>query len=286
LLPSLQSADPKLPVYFGIDESSQAEFTKLQTLWQHYMSKTGFGGKSIGQMMNAHMRQYYGWRFHKIRVNETARQRGEDTVDEATLKRSEAEWCQERDALKREMAPAKAVMDAAVRRRENARWNLADARQREMEGGSRVDPKLEAAAERADAEATELSDPYLKLKARFDTLPGTDGVLARNLQLYDRQLLADAQAVRAAHRADPSQPLRPHYRNLLEAYEAEFIHGTGLRDEQVIEFFDTYVHDSLAGFAKDATLPSDPRVVYVGDDVKSRHATNAVPSQQAQSVPV
>lgn len=285
LLPSLQSADPKLPVYFGIDESSQTEFNKLQTLWHHYMGKTGFGGKSIGQMMNAHVRQYFAWRFHKIRVNEAARQRREDTIDEAALKRSEDEWRQERDALKREMAPAKAVMDAAVKRREHARWRLADARQREMEGGARVDPRLETAAESADAQAAESSDPYLKLKARFDTLPGTDGVLARNLQLYDRQLLADAQALRAAHRADPSQPLRPHYRNLLDAYEAEFIHGTGLRDEQIIEFFDTYVHDSLAGFAMDATLPSDPRVVYVGDDVKSRHAMNVAPVRQTRSVP-
>ena len=30
--------------------------------------------------------------------------------------------------------------------------------------------------------------------------------------------------------------------------------------------------DSLAGFAQDATLPSDPRVIYIGDDIKSRHA--------------
>lgn len=285
LLPSLQDVDPKLPSYFGTDGDSQAEFTKLHSLWQHYMSKGGMGGRPIGQVMNAHMRQYYGWRFYKIGVNEIARKRGEETKDEAALKRSEAEWLKESDALKSEMAPAKTVMDAAVKRREQARWRLEQARQREMEGGSKVDPKLEAAAERADAEATELSDPYLKLKARQDTLPGTKGALARNLQLYDQQLLADAQAIREVHLAHPSRPLRPHYLNLLEAYEAEFIHNTGLRDEQTIEFFDTYVHDSLAAFALDATLPSDPRVVYIGDDMKSRHALNSVPSKQGESIP-
>lgn len=285
LLSAMQSIAPALPSYFGADEDSQAEFTKLHSLWQHYMSKAGMGGRPIGQMMNAHMRQYYGWRFYKIGVNEIARKRGEETKDETALKRSEAEWLKEREALEREMAPAKTVMDAAVKRREQARWRLEQARQWEMEGGSKVDPKLEAAAERADAEATELSDPYLKLKARQDTLPGTKGALARNLQLYDQQLLGDAQAIREVHLAHPSRPLRPHYLNLLEAYEAEFIHNTGLRDEQIIEFFDTYVHDSLAAFALDATLPSDPRVVYIGDDMKSRHALNAVPSKQGESIP-
>ena len=66
--------------------------------------------------------------------------------------------------------------------------------------------------------------------------------------------------------------LRPHYRGLLAAYENEFIHGRGLTDQKIIDFFEHHVHDSLAGFAKDATLPSDPRVIYIGGDVKSRHA--------------
>jgi hypothetical protein len=60
---------------------------------------------------------------------------------------------------------------------------------------------------------------------------------------------------------------------LLEAYENEFEKNSGLTDEKIISFFDNYVHDSLVGFAKDATLPSDPRVVYLGGDAKYRHAS-------------
>ena len=41
---------------------------------------------------------------------------------------------------------------------------------------------------------------------------------------------------------------------------------------KIIAFFDNYVHDSLAGFARDATLPSDPRVIYIGADVKAKYA--------------
>ncbi len=96
------------------------------------------------------------------------------------------------------------------------------------------------------------------------------------LDLYDKQLLADVQAIRNVLRgASGSQrrsDLRPHYKMLLEAYENEFEKNNGLKDEKIISFFDNYVHDSLAGFAKDATLPSDPRVVYLGGDEKYRYA--------------
>jgi hypothetical protein len=46
-----------------------------------------------------------------------------------------------------------------------------------------------------------------------------------------------------------------------------------MRDPELSAFFDTYVHDSLAGFAKDATLPSDPRVIYTGGDDKLLYAS-------------
>ena len=67
-------------------------------------------------------------------------------------------------------------------------------------------------------------------------------------------------------------PLRPHYAALIEAYDNEFLHQRGLKDADIIAFFDTYIHDSLAGFAQDQTLPSDPRVMYIGGDTKMLYA--------------
>ena len=58
----------------------------------------------------------------------------------------------------------------------------------------------------------------------------------------------------------------------MDAYENEYLHNNGLKDEKIIAFFDNLVHDSLAGFAKDATLPSDPRAVYLGGDEKYKYA--------------
>lgn len=67
--------------------------------------------------------------------------------------------------------------------------------------------------------------------------------------------------------------MRPHYKILVEAYENEFEKNKGLTDEKIISLFDNYIHDSLAAFAKDATLPSDPRVVYLGGDEKYAYAS-------------
>ena len=257
---------------FATDDASQAEFNKLKDHWQHYMQQAGFGGRGIGQMFNAHMRLYYGWRFYKIKLNQAARANGGETPDQATLRQREAEWRKERTQLSTEMTPLKKELDASQTQLTRAQNRLSQAQVNQVQYGTSVDPALAQGVASAQARLDAAKDPYLKTKARYDTLPGTEGALAANLNVYDDQLMADAQDIRATLKSSPGTPVRPHYRNLLDAYEAEFVNGSGLRDEKVLAFFDNYVHDSLAGFAQDATLPSDPRVIYVGDDVKSRHA--------------
>jgi hypothetical protein len=108
------------------------------------------------------------------------------------------------------------------------------------------------------------------------------GEMNAMIAMYDTQLMLDAKAIRALYMprgtdgklasARKRENLRPHYRAMMEAYENEFIHGKGLKDQIIIDFFDRYVHDSLSGFANDATLPSDPRVVYWGGDQKYEYA--------------
>jgi len=276
--------DPKVGQYFATDEASQPEFTQMLALWQHYMSQAGLGGKGIGEMFNAHGRLYFAWRFYKIRLNRAARAAQQDTGDAATLKEREAAWREEKKGLEAEMKPAKADMDAAQRRLQLANNRLNEARANQQAYGQPVDPELVAAQSRAQAAAAQPTDNYLKLQARYQTLPQVQGEYARNQMIYDEQLMADAQAIHTRHLADTRQPLRPHYRGLLEAYVAEFVNEQGLRDEKIIAFFDNYVHDSLVGFARDATLPSDPRVIYLGGDLKSRHSMNAVPATERSPV--
>ena len=282
IFPIAGHPDPKVIQYFAADAASQPEFNKLKDHWQHYMQQAGFGGRGIGQMFNAHMRLYYGWRFYKIKQNQAVRANGSETPDQATLRQREAEWRKERTQLSSEMTPLKKELDASQTQLTRAQNRLSQAQISHSQYGTSIDPALGQGVASAQARLDDAKDPYLKLKARYDTLPGTEGALAANLNVYDDQLMADAQDIRSTLKSSPGTPVRPHYRNLLDAYEAEFVNRSGLRDEKVLAFFDNYVHDSLAGFAQDATLPSDPRVIYVGDDVKSRHAQLDKPRKTKQ----
>lgn len=130
-------------------------------------------------------------------------------------------------------------------------------------------------------------DKLLRAKAKLDALPN-DSALQGMLEMYDKQLLADARAIHHVYSqpqfgragVDPGirKQLRPHYLAMMTAYENEYDVGpgkkglVGLTDKTIIEFFDRYVHDSLAGFAKDATLPSDPRAIYLGGSKKYDYA--------------
>lgn len=242
----------------------------LRDRYNHYMSTAGWGGKPLGDMMNAHMALYYAWRFRSIR----RKQQG-DTAETQRIGTQEQQFRTSNKALEQELA-------AARRREAEASRRLGYAQQRRsyfvqsQYGNARILEALkpyDAEVAQAQAEHALARDALLRAQARVDTAPAV-GKLQGNLAVYDAQLLQDAQALHNICTRTPARRhhLRPHYRGLLAAYENEFIHGRGLTDQKIIDFFEHHVHDSLAGFAKDATLPSDPRVIYIGGDVKSRHA--------------
>ena len=60
------------------------------------------------------------------------------------------------------------------------------------------------------------------------------------------------------------------------SWRQDTIHSRAQRRTNVLDqpkaAVDHHVHDSLAGFAKDATLPSDPRIVFLGKDERAMHA--------------
>lgn len=259
---------------FATSPECKPEFERLTEHWKHYMLHANPGPGDLGKYINSHMRLFYAWRFYKIHQNQAARLRKIDTQEQSTLKKQEELWKKEKLKLEEEMINPKKQYEINQTELIRAQNRLDAAEQRKLEYGTTVEPSLKQEVEQARTQAEAASEKYLPLKARYDTLPSCDGSLARNMQAYDDQLMADAHAIRMTLLASPDLHIRPHYRNLLDAYEAEFIHSTGLCDEKIIEFFDTYIHDSLPGFSMDATLPSDPRVVYIGDNNKSRHASN------------
>ena len=264
----LESASP-LPLKqkdFGEDPSSKTAFATLNRRFNHYMGSAGWGGKSVGGMLLSHMKHYYQWRLRKALLNQKARGAGKPTPDQALLDAYESRWATESNALtqttNRLKTDSKNHLQTAWALRDSGAW-------RSSEG-----QKLYAQEEELGRKA---ADQYLAKKSILDTLPSSDGSFVKNSSIYDAQLLMDARALQQLAQKKGRDKLRPHYRALLEAYEAEST-GKGLKDEEIIAFFDTYVHDSLAGFAGDATLPSDPRVVYTSGDDKLEYAHNTKPS--------
>ncbi|HEX8819698.1 MAG TPA: DUF2235 domain-containing protein [Archangium sp.] len=245
---------------FAEGSGSKEAFELLCQRFSGYMSATVSGRQPLGALMLAHMKSYYQWRFARITRDRKDRKADRSTMDEFILRQVQGGWKTEQAYLKAETEKrkAKAIQD------------VAQVSRLEMSHGAH---HKQEAIHKAKAEAAISKDSYFSMKARLDTLPSTGSSFVDCLKLYDDQLMADASVLQSAAKMHGRQRLRPHYLLILEAFEAEQ-RGQGLRDHGIMQFFDHYVHDSLAAFAKDATLPSDPRVVYIGANNKLRHAVN------------
>jgi hypothetical protein len=257
----------------------------LVTRFNHYMTQAGWGGRTPGEMVLSHMRLYYAWRWRTIR--QKRRSSNGETAEMQTIRRNEAQFKRDKEAADREIAriereDAERIRAAnlALRRAQQARSDYLMGQYNNPNAAHDV-KAYDARVEEAERNLANAQDRLRRAKAKRDTLPGT-GALIGALQKYDRMLLEAVQSILSAIELDPRKrnQLRPHYRALVETYEAEFIHNKGLRDADVIAFFDTYVHDSLAAFDKDGTNTSDPRVIYVGDDMKLRYARREAPVPQ------
>lgn len=249
--------------------------------FNHYMKAIGPGGRLLGDEMLAHMRAYYAWRWWRIFRGRAAEGAAID-ANEAVFERERAALAQRMHDLRWRIQQARNECSNATQQRTALaarHWQSTQvdpaALRRQLEP---YDARIAAATaeiERAEAELAETT-------ARHATLP-TIGSLRANLTKFDQALLDDVVSILARLGADPAleRQLRPHYRNLVETYLEEISNQGGLRDAQIQAFFDQHVHDSLADFDKDATLPSDPRVIYAGGDWKMRYALKAPAQPQA-----
>jgi len=259
-------------------QEQRADFAvddKLQKTFNYYQTKLVAQKRNLGSCFNAHIKLYYQWRFQDINKKSKDAKTFQDKIE-----KNSALFKEEGARLEEEIASSKKVVYKAKRDADNAAIAAGRSGQHGDNGGS-SDAEAERKYEVAQAEWERLDIKYHELKARKVALPD-DTTLVATTNLYDAQLINDAEVIMKAAK-EPSTSydqsfmtdrasLRPHYRGLLEAYEDEFHNNKGMRDEKLIAFFDDYVHDSLSGFGKDATLPSDPRVIYVGGDNKHDYA--------------
>lgn len=248
--------------------SNQADFAfdpELQERFNHTVKQAGLGAGTLGEALLAHNRLYLKWRFRKIHLRLRAQDAPAIQSSESTYRR-ESEAIQARmNALERDPQRRAAERDMVNKK---TAWESAT-----MSAPGHAHQAEHGAYIAAKAHFDALNDPYLRERAKLRTLPSHDGELVGNLDAYDRQLMNDVAFLKE-QTSRTMQPLRPHYQALMQAHDEEFLHGQGLTDESVIFFFDNFVHDSLAGFAKDVTLPSDPRCCYIGGDDELKYANN------------
>jgi hypothetical protein len=271
---------PLLPATaWGGGNKADFEISKvLIENYNDYIKKVG-NYPSLGHLINKHMELYFSWRFRAIKMK-AAGNRGEASRISAQrdeFAKSASRIDDEIVVLQKKEEIAAAELNAAISRRA-AQTTFAYSTPTAKPASNTIDPDVRAAQERRKNARDEL----LKAKARKLANPNMDDLM-KMLDLYDAQLLEDVKAIRVmlARRQNltgtsarqNSMKLRPHYKILVEAYENEFEKNMGLTDPSIISFFDNYVHDSLAAFAGDATLPSDPRVVYLGGDEKYQFAS-------------
>ncbi|SFC29676.1 T6SS phospholipase effector Tle1-like catalytic domain-containing protein [Massilia yuzhufengensis] len=272
---SIRSGVPMLAEWTADNQADFRFNEKLREIYNYYIKKVG-AASTLGDGINRHMALYYGWRFRSIRKKAEGDKTEAAIVASQDAKFSEKDLAFDREVRTLELKEsiAKISLDGLTVARDMQANTTGSGDARDAITANNVN------VERARQKYELARSDRLLTKARKDSLPNMRKFHAM-LTLYDQQLLSDVRAIRIAINNGASdglvkknrRNLRPHYKSLLDAYENEFEKNSGLKDEKIIAFFDNYVHDSLAGFAKDATLPSDPRVVYLGGDEKYEYAS-------------
>ena len=282
-LASLQTINAEMPDLvrqsFALDDEGAKHFNEMSRLFSIYVNKAG-SGRPIGAEMLAHSSWWLRWRFFNMRRIEAATRGGKAGPDDEAIGQREPGFAADRmrqqktvNGLEQQWQRDRIAANRAQERYQSAQ--MAQARY-----GLPIDPALTRARSETAAREAVSRDAHLREKAKLDT-SADDSALRANLAAYNERLLQDAQTIVAHHRQNPTLKLRPHYANLVEAYQAQYLLRAPL-DPDVVSFFDRHVHDSLAGFAQDATLPSDPRVVYAGGDNKIRFAQLEMPLGESE----
>ena len=288
---ALSAGVPMVPSTAWNDDISEDFMTdgQVEKDFSYYQSKLGATGGTLGGTFNAHMALLFQWRFQSIRkklFKDTAQadriKSNHDTVFAPNLA------IQNEECLKR--AKERGTAQAAYYKASNLyRGSTATF----MVPRGVVVPNVAHMKKQMEIRAIEYQlaiDKYNVAYAKQNSAPNDTG-LAANIAYYDHLFLENAKEINLAiympilnalnvnlfHLSSEAR-LRPHYKTFWSAYRMEFDLDRnlkklyGMRDSKLITFFDDYVHDSLAAFAKDATFPSDPRVIYVGSDNKLAHA--------------
>ena len=273
---------PLLPVtsWQKFNEEDFDIHSDLLKSYEYYISKIP-PMKILGGFFNKHMGLYFSWRFRSIRL----KQKG-NHAEELRISKNNAIFKKEKDELDSIIRTLEKNSQVAMERVDFAKGKLKEINSYNVNERVKYGKEIARCKEDiviAELQQREVQDKLLKAKAKLQAVP-KESKLQEAINTYDAQLLSDVEKIYRHCMESKNEKyngvtlkrenLRPHYKELIVAYENEYVLNKGLSDSGIIDFFDNYVHDSLAGFAGDATLPSDPRVIYLGGSFKYRYANN------------
>ncbi len=234
--------------FFGSAAADKEARAVLSTRFNHYMSIVGWGPKNVGQCVRDHMHMYFRWRIVHIDQRLAAKRSGQTGWDARRLIEYDKGLATERaqkqarlDALKKEYEAAKDASAAA--------WSWY------CRGRAHEDRRV--AYEQAEARSEQAKWAVVEQEAVVGTLPAEAKTLIGSLEKYDQQFLDDSKRVRTSN----PKELTPFGAILREAWDSP-----PLKDPEILAFFDEYVTDSLAGFARDLTRATEHRWLYQGGD--------------------
>lgn len=274
---------------FALDPDGAKAYDEMMALWRSYMQPVNRGAP-LGQGVLAHMAVYWRYRL-TVAVERTnpanaARHRGRGAWTPRRLTPEQQRIADNERTFATERAPL--LQEARVRQQEYARLAVereaAEQTLMAMQGRPGLESQValwENLVRQRRAQEQAAYDVARRAQARADTA-ANDSELIDNLDGYDGWLLQDAEALHRWRREEPNRRMRPHYAAIADAYQEVVVDGRRMdASSPVYQFFNTYVHDSLSGFAQDNTRPSDPRVIYIGGDTKKEYAAAPAANQGA-----
>ncbi len=288
-LSQLQSASQKRD--FALDAEGIKAYEALLAVWRDYMRHHG-SRVPLGSAVLAHMAEYWRYRLTVAAERTDPAHAGRSgwggrprvlTSEQQTIQQSERLFAVDRKRLEDEVRQARGEHSAILAQRQGAEEALEAARA--SPAFSNQAPMWQSMIRNLEMKEASARARTLRAQARLDTA-ANDSDLIDSLDEYDTWLLDDARRLCEWHKAHPDWRMRPHYKAIAEAYQEVVVEGRRMSSgSSAYRLFNGYVHDSLASFGQDNTRPSDPRVLYMGEDIKIDYAFEPAGTQEALTLP-
>lgn len=259
--------DPQLKQDFALPGSARhTPYQEMQAVKERAMQHVAKGNGIGGTILN-HMRQYWLYRLSALYQRLLVKQKNQRTDKQTAITSAQKGFSEEKKKLEKDATAKKRAYYAKS-------YEYQRKYQQDPDGTYNEDPLPTEQQQELDA----LKNNWREAQAKVDTA-ADDGAFLETQEDTDTHLYHDAKKLYEWEKegqkdGDTVLTMRPHYKAIVDAYTQVFINGKAWKTtDPRYRFYDNYIHDSLIGFKnQDNTRPSDPRMIYVGQDNKLKYA--------------